>query len=269
MGLRDRFFTPRVARAIISPSGMLIAGGAAALTILAGGGLLAIPAAIAGWGARVTAAMVRGGTAGERVDPYMLGEPWKNYVLGAQTAKLRFDRTVAKTRPGPIRDRLASLSTRLDAGIADCWRVARQGNEIERALDNLSTREAGEQLAAITAELAGRQPSAAQASTIASLQAQLASAARMEHVWQETNDRLRLLDARLDELVAKAVEVSVGAGDSSWLSEEVDTVVTELEALRLALEDTDSAAGNPAFTPSPGTPPGTPSPTQQTYPPRP
>jgi hypothetical protein len=60
----------------------------------------------------------------------------------------------------------------------------------------------------------------------------------MQAVSQDTRDRLRLLDARLDELVARSAEVSVGAGDTGGLSDEVDGVVTELEALRLALEET-------------------------------
>jgi hypothetical protein len=96
----------------------------------------------------------------------------------------------------------------------------------------------------------------------------------MQATVHETADRLRLLDARLDELVAKAVEVSVGAADSSWLSNEVDGVVGELESLRLAIEDTNSAAAGrppgdiplprsqPQPPPHPGSQPG-----PQTFPP--
>ncbi len=258
---RDRFFTPKVARAILSPSGMLLAGGAAAATILAGGGLLAVPAAVIAWGARVFAAVPRG-RSNTRIDPFVLSEPWRTYVQGAQSAKLRFDRIVKSTGSGPIRDRLGSLSDRLDAGLDDCWRIARQGDEIDAALQHLSTAEAQRELAYLDDQLQGRQPTAAQASTIRSLQAQLESAGRMQAVSQNANDRLRMLDARLDELVAKAVEVSVGARDSGWLSEEVDTVVSELESLRLALEDTNAAAsGRPAELPDP--------PRQQTFPPTP
>lgn len=268
-GFRDRFFSPKVARAILSPSGMLLAGGAAAATILVGGGLLAVPAALVAWGARVFAAIPRG-KQNPRIDAYGLSEPWRTYVLGAQSAKLRFDRTVKGTSPGPIRDRLAGLSDRLDAGIEDCWRVAQRGDDIDEALNNLSTAEAQVDLARLRRQLGGQPATGATAATIQSLEAQLQSAARMQAVSKDANDRLGLLNARLDELVAKGVEVSVGAADGGWLSDEVDGVVSELESLRLALEDTNAAAGRrpngygvapaadapPAVLPPPTTEPG-------------
>ena len=259
---RDRFFTPRVARAILSPLTILVAGGAAAATILAGGGLLAIPAAAVAWGARVLTAMPKN-KRGPDIDPFVLSMPWRSYVQGAQAAKLRFDRTVKGTAPGPIQDRLRELSTRLDAGIADCWRVAKRGDDIDAALKNLNTVEAKRELDQLRRRLTGRQPSPSEGSTMQALQAQLDSAGRMQAVSKDADDRLRLLDARLDELVAKAVEVSVGAADSGWLSDEVDGVVGDLEALRLALEDTNAAARG-ATAPLP---PADPAPRAQTFPP--
>ncbi len=68
------------------------------------------------------------------------------------------------------------------------------------------------------------------------------SSDRMRAVSGDARDRLRLLDARLDELVARAVEVSVGSADSGTLSGDVDEIVNDLEALRQALEETDRAA---------------------------
>jgi len=57
----------------------------------------------------------------------------------------------------------------------------------------------------------------------------------------DARDRLRLLDARFDELVARAAEVSLGTEDSDVLGNDVDGLVSELEALRAALEETNSA----------------------------
>ena len=57
-----------------------------------------------------------------------------------------------------------------------------------------------------------------------------------------SRDRLRLLDARFDELVARTVEVSVGTGDTDVLGDDVDGLVSELESLRIAMEETDRAA---------------------------
>ena len=82
-------------------------------------------------------------------------------------------------------------------------------------------------------------PAAAQ--TIRSLEAQIAAAERLQATADDARDRLRLLDARFDELVARAVEVSLGAGDSDVLGDDVDGLVLELESLRAALEETSAA----------------------------
>ncbi len=64
----------------------------------------------------------------------------------------------------------------------------------------------------------------------------------MDAVVNDAQDRLRLLDARLDEAAARAVELSVEASDEGMLglSSDVDDVVTDMEALRQALEETSN-----------------------------
>jgi len=64
---------------------------------------------------------------------------------------------------------------------------------------------------------------------------------------------LRLLDARFDELVARGVEVSIGTGDTDVLGNDVDGLVTELESLRIALEETNAADGAPGSDGQPST----------------
>ena len=51
----------------------------------------------------------------------------------------------------------------------------------------------------------------AAAGTLEALDAQLAAAARMDRLVSEVSDRLRLLDARLDEAVTRTIELSVRA----------------------------------------------------------
>ena len=64
-------------------------------------------------------------------------------------------------------------------------------------------------------------------------------------VVNEARDRLRLLDARLDEAVARATELALQTGedvDLSGLGTAVDRLVEDMEALRAALEETEGKA---------------------------
>jgi len=75
---------------------------------------------------------------------------------------------------------------------------------------------------------------------IAAVKSQLVSAERIRSVAEDASDRLRVLDAQLDEAVARAVELSVKAddvGDISPLTNDVDSLVGELESLRQGLEE--------------------------------
>jgi hypothetical protein len=147
LSFRDRFFTAPVARAMMSPLGIVLFGGATAVGIVAGAPFVAaVGLGAAVWAGRVALAVPKGQKS-ERVDPFVLSEPWRGYVQSAQTAKLRFDRTVQGTRAGPIRERLAGLSDRLDEGIADCWRIASRGDDIDGALAQVSPTEAQLELA--------------------------------------------------------------------------------------------------------------------------
>ena len=239
---RDRFLTPQVARAIMSPLGIVLAGGAAAATILTGAPLaLAAVAGVAAWGGRVLAAVPRG-PATSRVEPSLLDQPWRGYVEQAVDAKRRYDRVVADLEPGPMRDRLADVGARLDDGLQESWRISRRGHEIARALARLDTVAAHTELAELRRATGPHAASASTERTMAALEAQIASAQRLQAVADDARDRLRLLDARFDELVARAVEVSVGTTDSTVLTNDVDELVIELEALRMAVEETNEAA---------------------------
>ncbi len=235
---RDRFFTRPVARAITSPLGIVLFGAGTAIGIVTGLGLVAPVIGLVAWAGRVLASVPRQQRGG-RVDAYTLSEPWKQYVLQAQSSGARFRRTVGAMADGPTRDRLAVLAGRLDDGLMDCWRIATRGDELDGALAMLSTEEAQVQLAELKVRVrqSGSTPAAQQ--TMAAIQAQLDSAERLRATRQDAADRLRLLDARFDEIVARGVEVSVGSGDSRGLDDDVDGLVTDLEALRQAIEEVD------------------------------
>ncbi len=243
LGFRDRFFTPPVGRALRSPWSILLFG-----VITAVGIAVSLPIAaavgigVAAYAGKVLISVPRNAPR-SRIDPFVLSEPWRRYVQSAQSAKLRFDRTVAGTRDGPIKDRLGELSKRLEDGIVASWRIASRGDDIDAAIAQLHTKQAQAELARLRGQADDRPENAAM---IESLEAQISSGLRMEDVSAATRDRLRLLDARFAELVARAVEVSIGAADGETLGHDVDDLVIELEGLRLALDETRRAeAGDP------------------------
>ena len=249
--LPARLRTPKVARAMMSPSGIVLAGAGTALAILVGVPFVAAPifGAVA-WAARVAASVPRP-AGGERIDPFTLAEPWRRFVMDAQSAATRFDRTVAATRPGPLRDRLETVGARIDDGVQACWRIARQGHNLVRAYRQLDVEEVRRELAHVDDELRRqRHPESTVAAlerTKQALESQLGSAERLATVARDAENRLRVLNAQLDESVARAVELSVhGDTDASALSPlttDVEHVVGEMEALRQAIEETHGTPG--------------------------
>ncbi|MEY2451041.1 MAG: hypothetical protein QOD92_615 [Acidimicrobiaceae bacterium] len=233
---RDRFLTPPVARAITSPSGILLAGVGASAAILIGLPIAAIVGVgAAAWAARVAAAVPRNATDSQHVDPFALQDPWRSFVRDAQQARRKFDEAVRSAHHGPMRERLTEIGGRLDDAVDECWRVARQGQALADARRQLDTQDAQRELAALDPS------SAAQRQTAEALQAQIASAQRLETTITDARDRLRLLDARMDEAVARAVELSVEGGDAdlTGLGSDVDVLVGDMEALRQGLEETE------------------------------
>ncbi len=251
--------------ALVAP---LAAGGAIGIGLI-GVGFTAWAAALVGvgsWALGVLFVRRRARSAATpqrpRIDPFALSEPWRRYVQRAQSAKLRYDRTVQSTRDGPMRERLASIGGRLDQGVDDCWRIASRGHDIDGARSNLDVGAARRDLTAVEAQLASAtEPRDSLTSTADSLRSRIAAADRMQKVSDDARDRLRLLDARLNEILATATEVSVGTTDTSALTDDVDGLLAELDSLRAAMEEVDRAGRSdlpglpPSTPPTPPTPP--------------
>ena len=224
-----------------SPGAILLAGGGAAAAIVAGLPLVAAAGVGAlAWAGRVAFAIPRAPKR-EHIDPFALAEPWRGFVRSALQAQARFDRTVQSAKAGPLRDRLAEIGERVQTGVSESWQVANRAQEISNAVAQLDTMDARTQLAALERDTSA--PSESRTRTEQSLRAQIESADRMDAIVRDARDRLRLLDARLDEAAARAVELSVEASDEGvlGLSSDVDNVVTDMEALRQALEETGTS----------------------------
>ena len=131
------------------------------------------------------------------------------------------------------------------------------GTRSSGAIGQIDTASAHRELAELRGSVGDGTPTPSQRQTAQALEAQLASANRLVALADRSRDRLRLLDARFDELVARTVEVSVGSGDTDLLGNDVDGLVNGLESLRIAMEETDRAARGATFTLPKKPPPAT------------
>ena len=160
------------------------------------------------------------------IDPFVLSEPWRRSVSAAQASQRRYSEIVAATPAGPLRSNMESITRQVQRGVEECWLIAKRGDELDAALTRLDRPSLQTRL-----DAAGDEP------TRSSLQSQLESAERIRATRDDADQRLRLLNTRLGELLAHAAEVSVGADSTTELGSAVDDVVTQLESLRLAVED--------------------------------
>jgi hypothetical protein len=246
MRLRDRFYTATTARAILSWRLLLGIGIGVAAGLLAGvltsawvGVVAGVCVGIAVYAGAVLRAMPRA-DGPPRMDPFTLSEPWRQLVQGAQRAGTRLHATVAAAPAGALRDRLATIAANLDVGLAESWAIAKRGDELDAAIRRLDPTALRSKLATLEAKNA-EAPSDELGAAIASVRSQLESAERLRTLSSGTADTLRLTQARLDELVARAAEVSVGTSDTDAYAHAVDDLVVELEAVRLAVEETRQA----------------------------
>lgn len=245
MTFRDRFLTRQTAEAITAPSAIVLAGAGAAAAIVVGAPLaasVAVGAAVyAGWVAwRMPRAPAEPGS---QIDLRRLRDPWRVYVSEALEARRRYERLLAGIGSGPLRERLASVGGRVDDAVGECWRIASRGQQLEEALGQLVPE--GE-LATRLARLEDAPPSETNERLAAALRGQVESSRRIGVTAQEARERLQVLEVRLDEIVARAVELGLRVDDPveiGGLGDDVDALVTEMEALRRGL---DEAAGQTA-----------------------
>jgi hypothetical protein len=253
---RDRLLTPQGARALLSPVGILVAVAFVVVAWLADFPLwLAVPIGVALWAANVWR-LVRPRDRPERIDPFTLHDPWRRYVQEALQARARFGEAVSRAPDGPLRDRLREIAARMDTGVTECWLIAKRGQTLVEARRGIDVPGLERRLAASRGEGGADDP--ARAPEVQALEAQRASAARLDEVIKRTATELQVLDARLDEAVARTLELSAHASADAGVARldgDVDALVTEMEALRQALEETSAAAaGPPAELPGSDTP---------------
>jgi len=234
---------------MISPLGLAAGGGAAAVAVLAG---LPVAAAagigVAAWATRVAVAIPRRQRRPD-IDPFTVGEPWRGYVLDARRARRRYDEALGSVPPGPLRDRLGEVGSRIDDATGEVWNISRAGHGLSGARRHIDTAALRRQLEALEAPGPPSEPDplssplepSPREETAASLRSQLDSAARLDEAISRTERQLEALTARLGEVVTRAVEVSAQPGSDvavTTLGQDLTSLVDQMEALRLALGET-------------------------------
>lgn len=239
MGFRDRFYTATTARAIMSWRIPVAIGVGAAVGVAGAPVGVAIAVGAALYAALVGAAMPRRPST-PAIDPFVLSEPWRRIVQDAQAAGRKLRETVAGVDDGPLKESLLAIVEQLERGLGEAWEVARRGDEIDDAVRRLDPTSLRSKLASAEARRAEAATPDAEAA-VASVRRQLESADRLKAQSAETAASLRLTQTQLDELVARASEVRIGAVDTDAYRRDVDDLVIRLEALHRAVEETRTA----------------------------
>jgi hypothetical protein len=170
------------------------------------------------------------------IDPFTVGEPWRQLVTGALRSQGRYRELVAAAPEGAVREQLLAVGGRIDDAVDECWAIAQQGSRLDRTASQMRIETTAAQLKAGVDD-----PERAEA-----LQARIDAHARLVSTARDAESRLRLLEARLQESAARGAELAVAgsAAPVAALESEVGSVTLELESLRSALEET-SRLGQP------------------------
>lgn len=166
------------------------------------------------------------------VDPARAPQRFAGSVAAALAARRRYGEIVGRTRPGPVRDRLALLGSRVDDGVAAVWAAALRAGDIEATLVDLDPERVADEYK--DAKRAGADPELVEV-----LRQRFTSVQRLLNTVDDTAERLRLLEARLGATVARAAEVALTASTDGVdaVGAELDGVVGDLTALRTALDE--------------------------------
>ncbi|MAT03500.1 MAG: hypothetical protein CL424_00405 [Acidimicrobiaceae bacterium] len=237
MGVRDRFFTPQTAKAILSWRIAVGAGVAVGTALLGLPVMAAVGVGIATYAASVLVAM-RSPSERSSIDPFVLSEPWRRLIQQAQGSGRKLRSTIDGVDDGPLKQQLVTIADQLDHGLQEAWEIAKRGDDLDETIRHLDPTRLRSKLDTLRAE-AGDAPSADTATAIASVEQQLATAERLRQRSVDTADSLRATQTRLDELVARASEVRVGMSDTDTYARDIDDLVIQLEALHQALEETN------------------------------
>ena len=166
------------------------------------------------------------------VEPDTLPPVYRAPVVDARRARTQFSDLTSGLADGPLRDRMAELGARVDAGVLAIWRTATQAAAIDRVAATLDPER-------VTAELKQARRSGADDTVVEALQARFASTQRLLNARDGLRDRLPVLEARLATAVARAAELTLAGphvvdAELAGLEADLESLVVELDALSSA-----------------------------------
>ena len=170
---------------------------------------------------------------GRSVDPATLPEPHRRAVSDAIAARRQFEQILTSRPNGPMRDRLAELVPRINAGVDAVWGAAHRALEVEQLVAMLDPDRTLDDLKRARRESPDSPTTDALATKFASVQ-------RMLNSVDELRDSLPGLQARLGAGVARAAEISLSG---TATGAELGSVAADLDALLGELHAIDAAMG--------------------------
>ncbi len=186
----------------------------------------------------------------EETDLARLEPRWRAAVEETLASRRRFVALVDESQPGPLRERLASLAERLDAGVMAAWSIALRAQTASRAVDTMELDRVHTQLKDARRRRALSPDGSADAARLETevrlLAEQHAALNQLANAIDDASERLRLLDLRLDAIVARAAQIMLlpdAVEELGGVDEELTTVVEELQAVQSGLEAARAVGG--------------------------
>jgi hypothetical protein len=177
------------------------------------------------WRNRVASLLPR--RSGWRMRTRALSPEWQGFVVDAVANEDRYHAAVRRLDKGPLRDRLEAIGDEVATAVEETYRVAAAGQDLADA-------RAGIDVGAIIAELGGPPRPGADAR-----RRQLEIAKRIDQRLSATERRLAALDARLDEVVTRTLELGATQQTDAiaMIGSAVDGVIEELHSLSAGLAE--------------------------------